>query len=121
MSLYNKSLLNASSNGTPIPITGTGISTQLIHTGPTGSTQFDELWLYASNPTTSDVMLNILIGGTDFSSNIAFEGIVEAYAGNVLTIPGLVINGNDSTGIEVRANASVVSGVNILGYVNTIR
>jgi hypothetical protein len=121
MSIYNKSLLNASTNGIPIPITGTGTSTQLIHTGPTGTTQFDELWLYASNPTNADVMLNVLIGGTNFTSNVAFEGVIEAYAGNTLVIPAFVINGNGSTGVEVRANASVVGGVNILGYVNTIR
>jgi hypothetical protein len=121
MSTFSKSILSQSSNGRPIPIPSTGTNTTLVHTGPTGSNQFDELWLYATNPTTADVMLNVLIGGTGFNSNIAFEGVVEAYAGNVLVIPGLVVNGNNSSGVEVRANVSTVSGINILGYVNQIR
>jgi len=39
----------------------------------------------------------------------------------VLVIPGLVVNGDNSSGVEVRANVSTVSGVNILGYINQIR
>jgi hypothetical protein len=121
MTTFSKSILSQSSNGIPIAVPSTGTNTTLIHTGPTLTTQFDELWLYASNPSNSDVLLNILIGGTNFTSNIAFEGVIEAYAGNVLIIPGFIINGTGSAGIEIRANVSVANGVNILGYVNTIR
>jgi hypothetical protein len=121
MATYSKAILSQSSNGRPIPVTSTGNNTTLIHTGPISASQIDELWIYASNPTTLDIMLNVLIGGTDFNNNIAFEGIIEAYAGNVLVIPGLIVNGNNSAGVEIRANVSSVSGVNILGYVNQIR
>jgi hypothetical protein len=121
MATFSKSLLSQSSNGRPIPIPSVGTNTTLVHTGPTGAAQFDELWIYATNPTAADVMLNVLIGGTDFNVNLAWEGIVEAYSGNVLVIPGLVINGNGSAGVEIRANVSVANGVNILGYVNQIR
>lgn len=121
MATFSKNILSGSTNGRPIAVTATGVSTTLIHQGPVTTSSFDEIWLYACNPTTSDVMLNILLGGTNFTSDIIFEGIIEAYSGNVLVIPGLIVKGDGSSGVQLLANVSVASGVNLIGYVNQIQ
>ena len=120
MSIYSKSLLSQSSNGKPLLITGTGTGITSVHTGPTSVEDFDEIWLYACNPTSSDHMLNVVMGGNDFTSDVIFNGVIEAYAGNVLICPGFVINGNGTSGINIGANVSTPSGVNLMGYVNQI-
>lgn len=120
MATYTKQLLSQSNNGKSITITATGTNTTLIHSTETNSGIIDEVWLYASNPTTSDIMLNVLYGGTNFTTDILFEGVVEAYAGNVLICPGLIARGDGSSSFSIYGNVSIPSGVNVFGYVNRI-
>jgi hypothetical protein len=80
----------------------------------------DEVWLYATNSTAADITLNVLYGGTNFTTDILFEGVIEAYGGNVLICPGLILRGNGTVGSTIYGNASVLSGINIFGYVNRI-
>lgn len=120
MATYSKQFLSQSANGKSIYITASGSDTTTIHTTQTSSSVIDEVWLYATNPTSSDVMFNLLYGGTNFTTDILFEGVIEAYAGNVLICPGLIAKGNGTTGLSIYGNASVASGVNVFGYVNRI-
>lgn len=120
MPTYSKQFLSNNTSGRAVNITATGTSTNLIHQTQTSSSVIDEIWLYASNPTSSDVMFNLLYGGSDFTTDILFEGVVEAYAGNVLVCPGLVARGDGSSGFSIYGNVSTPSGVNVFGYVNRI-
>jgi hypothetical protein len=120
MATYSKQFLSQSVNGKSINITATGSNTTTIHTTQPSSSAIDEVWLYATNPTTSDVMFNLLYGGTNFTTDILFEGVIEAYAGSVLICPALIAKGDGATGLSIYGNTSVVSGVNVFGYVNRI-
>ena len=120
MATYSKQLLSQSINGKAVNITATGLNINTIHTTLSSSSVLDEVWLYASNSTTSDIMLNVLYGGADFTNDILFEGVIEAYAGSVLICPGLIARGNDTTGFSIYGNSTSVSGINVFGYVNRI-
>lgn len=120
MATYSKQLLSESTNGKSIVITATGANTTTIHTTQTSLDIMDEVWLYATNSTAADITLNVLYGGTDFSTDVLFEGVIEAYAGNILICPGLILRGDGTTGSSIYGNASVASGINIFGYVNRI-
>jgi hypothetical protein len=120
MATYTKEFLSISPSGRPINITATGTNTQTIHLTPASSGSLDEVWLYATNPTTSDVTFNLLYGGTDFTTDILFEGVIEAYAGSVLVCPGLIAKGDGTTGFSIYGNSPTLSGVNVFGYVNRI-
>ena len=119
MATYSKQLLSESTNGKAINITATLSATTLIHTTQSSLSVLDEVWLYATNATTSDIMFNLLYGGTNFTNDVLFEGVIEAYAGNVLVCPGVIARGDDATGFSIYGNSSV-SGVNVFGYVNRI-
>lgn len=120
MATYTKQFLSESTSGKAVNVTATGASTTLIHTTPSSSSSMDEIWLYATNSSIADITFNLLYGGTDFSNDILFEGVVEAYAGNVLICPGLIAKGDGATGFSIYGNSSVASGINIFGYVNRI-
>jgi hypothetical protein len=52
MAAYSKNILSASTDGRAIKVAQTATAGTLIHTGPTATTVFDEVWLYAqlNNP-----------------------------------------------------------------------
>jgi hypothetical protein len=120
MATYTKQFLTQSNNGKSITIAASGTNVTTIHTTNSSSNIIDEVWLYASNPTNSDVMFNLLYGGTNFTTDVLFEGVVEAYAGSVLICPGLIAKGDGSTGFSIYGNSPTLSGVNVFGYVNRI-
>lgn len=120
MATYTKQFLSQSTNGKSINIAASGVNTTTIHTTQSSSSVVDEVWLYATNSTASDIMFNLLYGGTNFTTDILFEGVIEAYGGNVLICPGLIAKGDDATGLSIYGNASVLSGINVFGYVNRI-
>jgi hypothetical protein len=125
MPTFSKSILSIG-DGLPINITATGTGLQAIHATTFNTGELDEVWLYACNPTVSDVMLNIFSNtgespSIDFTRHAIFEGVIEAYAGNTLVIPGFTFRGSLPTPTVIYANVSVPSGVNLIGYVNKIR
>lgn len=120
MATYSKQLLSQSNNGRSINITASGTDVTTIHTTNSSSNIIDEVWLYASNTTAFDVTFNLLYGGTNFTTDILFEGVIEAYAGSVLVCPGLIAKGDGTTGFSIYGNSPTSGGVNVFGYVNRI-
>ena len=122
MATYSKLPLSQSSYGSSITVVATGLTATgtLCHTIPISSGYIDETWLYATNSTASDLTLTMTYGGTNMTGDILFNGIVEAYAGNTLIVPGLILQGNSSYAPSIYAWGSAVSGINIFGYVNRI-
>lgn len=113
--LYTKLQLSASTNGTPISVTATGPpSATIIHTSVTGFVEEDEIWLWATNTHSADVLLTVEFALEAVANNIIFT--VPKDDGLFLVVPGLILNG----ALIVRAFAATTAVINISGYVHRI-
>jgi len=118
MATISKILLSAgSSNGLPIACTGGTASANAVvcHTAVAGTSSLDEIWLWASNISTTQSVLLTLEWGVH---NAAAGKIVHLInpSETVCIVPGIPLN----NGEVVEAFASVVDVINIVGYVNRI-
>lgn len=115
MATYSKGLLSGSTNGKQIKVAATATAGTLIHTAVSGTTNLDEIWLYAVNSSTSGVKLTIEWGEASApDGNI--EVTVPAEDGYMLVVPGLLLQ----NGLTVRAFAGTANVILINGYVNKI-
>ena len=116
MSTFTKRKLSASTDGLPIKIAATAIgSADTIHTAVAGTTDFDEVWIWAVNNSTSAVKLTICWGGaTDVDHTIEYT--VAAEEGLKMIIPGLVLQNSKI----VKAFAATTNVITISGFVNRI-
>ena len=113
MATISKIKLSGSTDGQPIPVTGTATgSANTIHTA--SATSLDETLLHASNIDTVDHVLTIEFGsstGTDVNVQT-----IPAKDGAYIVIPGFVLTNSK----VVKAFADLASKVNIIGFVNRI-
>ncbi len=115
MATYSKELLSGSTNGKQIKVAATATAGTLIHTATAGSTDIDEIWLYAVNSDTTARKLTIEWGeATAPDGNI--EIVIAPEDGYVLIAPGLPLQ----NGLVVRAFAATANVILINGYVNRI-
>jgi len=114
MATYSKIPLSGSTNGTGILISATATPGTVIHTAGAGTSDFDEVWIYCQNTSTSAVALDIEYGGTETKDLI--EITIQPEAGLVLIAPGLFLN----NGLVVRAFAATTNVLSIHGYVNRV-
>lgn len=101
-----------------------------IHTPPEGSTEIDEIWIYATNAGTAAKTLVVQFGNSGSAYEIIQE--IPSRSGLTLMVPGLVIGktGSLSTpslpeGAQIAAYAggssdSDSSDILITGYVNRV-
>jgi len=115
MATYSKVALSGATTGVPIAVVATASTGTTIHA--TGTSAIDEVWLYATNTSSSAVTLTIQFGGTATVNQI--QQSIPANSGLTLIIPGLILAPSGSA-ITVYAYASVASVVNISGYVNRV-
>ena len=118
MATYSKVALSGATTGVQIAVAATSSTGTTIHATGTSSTTFDEIWLYATNTSSSVVTLTIQFGGTATVNQI--QQSIPANSGLTLIVPGLVLTGTGSAANTVYAYASVASVVNISGYVNRV-
>jgi hypothetical protein len=118
MATFSKSTLSGSTDGRGILVAATATAGTLIHTGPTVTTSFDEIWMYAQNTSASAVKLTVEWGGVT-APNDHIEFSVPPESGLYLVAPGLLIKGN-ATALIVRAFAATTNVLTIHGYVNKI-
>ena len=114
MATFSKIPLSGSTNGRGILVAATATPGTLIHTAVSGTSSFDEVWLYCQNTSTSSVALDIEFGGTSTADNI--EITIPGESGLVLVIPGLFLN----NALVVRAWAGTTNVLAIHGYVNRV-
>lgn len=115
MAQITKRLLSGSTNGRGIKIAATATPGTLLHTAVTGTSDFDEIWIYVVNSSTTDRQVTIEFGGvTDPDDQVEFT--VIAQDGLYLVIPGLLLN----NGVVVRAFAAVADVLVCYGYVHRI-
>ena len=117
MATISKVLLSGSTNGLPIACTGGTASANAVtaHTAGSGTSNIDEIWMWATNiSTTTSVLLTIEWG----LANDAAGKIVHLInpSETVSIVPGIPLN--NSKVVEVFA--SVVDVVNVFGFVNRI-
>lgn len=115
MATYSKIKLSGSTNGRPIKVTQTATAGDTIHTAVTGTSDYDEIWLYAMNSDTSDRKLTIEWGGTTAPDDL-IEVTIPAENGLVLVAPGLLLQ----NALVVKAFAAAANVITIHGFVNRI-
>ena len=59
MATYSKELLSGSTNGLGILVVATSTAGTLIHTAVSGTTDLEEIWLYAVNAHSADIKLTL--------------------------------------------------------------
>lgn len=119
MATFTKEKLSGSTDGRAIKVAATATPGTLIHTGSSTAAVYDEIWLYAMNTDTTARKLTIEWGGVTAPDDL-LELTIQPEAGLVLIAPGLLIKGNASTALIVRAFCATANVVTIHGYVNRI-
>ena len=119
MATFAKTKLSGSTDGRAVLVAATSSAGTTIHTGSATATTYDEIWLYAMNTHSADVKLTLEWGGTT-SPNDLIEVTITTEAGLVLVAPGLLLKGNASTALIVKAFAATTNVITIHGYVNQI-
>lgn len=115
MATYTKVLLSGSTNGKAIKITQTATAGDTIHTAVAGTSSLDEIWLYAYNGHTADVVLTIEFGGATVpDQNIVVT--IPYKAGLVPVVPGLLLQNE----LVVKAFAATANVITLNGFVNRI-
>tara|TARA_R100000315_G_C5229480_1_gene140407 strand:+ start:1398 stop:1787 length:390 start_codon:yes stop_codon:yes gene_type:complete len=126
MATISKICLSESTDGRGIVVdvasnatVGSQAAGQLIHTGPSNTADYHEVWLWATNFNTSTETLCIQWGDT--AANQEGDWFYTTINPNetVLVVPGWIIKGN-STPLTVNAHSTTTNKVNIVGYVNFI-
>ena len=121
MATFSKVLLSGGSQGKAIKVAATtsGSAGTTIHTTGTSSTAIDEVWLYATNSSASNVVLTIQWGGVTAVDN-EIRLTIPSNSGLTLVIPGLVLTGTGSAGNGIAAYAATTNVITVSGYVNRI-
>lgn len=113
----NKNKLSGSTNGKGIKVVATASTGTTIHTAvaSTSATVWDEIWLYAYNGHTDDVVLTIEWGETTVpDGNIIIN--VPKKAGRFLVVDGRLLQNS----LVVTAFAATANVIIIDGFVNAI-
>ena len=117
---YSKVLLSGSTQGKGIKVTGTAsISAVTVHATGTGSSDIDEVYLYAHNSDTKSIKLTVEFGGTTSPDN-TIEVTIPPESGLALVAPGIPLTGTGAAANTVKAFASIANMVMIYGWVNRI-
>ncbi len=113
MATYPKELLSGGTNGKNIKVAATATAGTTIHTAVSGTSNKDEIWLYACNTDSTDRKLTIEYGGATSPDELT-EITITAEAGWVLVCPGLLLQ----NGLVVKAFAAAANVVNVNGFVS---
>lgn len=116
MATFSKRKLESSTDGKAIKVTGINTAAGVtIHTAVSGTTNFDEIWVYANNTSASSVKLTIE-WGTTTAADGNIELTVQPEAGLVTVIPGLLLQNS----LLVKAFAGTADVILVSGFVNRI-
>ena len=120
MASMSKHLLSGCTNGKAIKLTDTASSVNtdagyLIHTAVSGTSNLDEVWLWAMNTDSVDRKLTTEFGGVASPDDL-IEVTISAEAGLVQVVPGLLLQ----NGLHIKAFAAAANVITIHGFVNRI-
>ena len=115
MATFSKQLLSGSTNGKAIKVAATATAGTPSPTAVSGTSDLDEIWLYAVNSSASAVKLTLEWGQADApDGNIELS--VAAESGLVLVTAGLLLQNS----LVVKAFAGTTNVILLHGYVNRI-
>ena len=115
MATFSKRLLSGSTDGKAIKVVQTATAGTTIHTAVSGTTNLDEIWIYAVNSSASAVKLTLEWGeATAPDGNIELS--ISAESGLVLVTAGLLLQNS----LVVKAFAATANVILLHGYVNRI-
>lgn len=115
MAVYSKQLLSGGTNGKHILVAAASTLGTTVHTAVTGTSDMDEVWLWAHNSASVAGKLTIEFGAAT-SPNDRIEVTIPPEAGHVLVVPGFLLQNS----LVVTAFAASVNVFNINGFVNRI-
>lgn len=115
MATYTKAKLSGSTNGRGIKVVQTASAGDTIHTAVAGTTDWDEVWLWAVNSDTTARKLTIEYGGTSAPDD-TIEVTIPAESGLMLVVPGLILQ----NGLVIKAFCASANVVMLHGFVNQI-
>tara|TARA_Y100000592_G_scaffold86884_1_gene140741 strand:- start:923 stop:1282 length:360 start_codon:yes stop_codon:yes gene_type:complete len=117
MATISKDHLSGSTDGKPISVPINSGTFATVHTGPTSTTSFDEVFIYVNNAVGStNETVTLRLNGTNNDGKIK---VVVKPQETVLVLPGIPIQGN-STPIVIDVGGSSAGSANVFGYVNKI-
>ena len=115
MATYTKRALSGSTNGKGIKVAATATPGTTIHTAVSGTSDWDEIWIYAYNSDSSPIQLTLEWGeATVPDGNIKVD--LPAVAGLQLIVPGLLLQNS----LVLKAFADTTNLVIVQGFVNRI-
>ena len=112
-----KRKLSGSTDGKPIKVVATSTAGTLLHTAIAGTTAgtYDEIWLWAYNSHSANLLLTIEFGGAA-APDENIKVTIPFQSGLVPIVPGLILQ----NGLTVRAFAASANLITISGFVNSI-
>ena len=113
---FTKRLLSGSTNGKGIKVAATATAGTTIHTGVAGTSDFDEVWIWAVNSSAASSVKLTLEWGEATAPDGNIEFFVGAEEGLKCIVPGLLIQ----NGLVVKAFAGTTNVIVIHGFVNRI-
>lgn len=115
---FTKIPLSGSTDGNVISVMATGTPGTTIHTATSSATidSCDEVWLWASSTSTSNVNLGIQLGNLNNELDTINVMIPPAYNGPFCVLPGITVRNSR----VVQATCSVAGRINVFGYVNRV-
>ena len=119
MATFTKTKLSASTSGAAITVAATSSTGTTIHATGTSASVIDEVWLYAYNSSTDNILLTVQYGGTTAVDN-DIKITLPSQSGLTLIVPGLILTGTGAAASTVYAYAGTTNVITISGYVNRI-
>lgn len=119
MATFTKVALSGSTQGKAIKVAATASTGTTIHATDTSSSTLDEIWLYAYNSASGNVLLTVQFGDTTTPDN-DIKITLPSQSGLTLVVPGLLLLGTGAAANTVYAYADTTNVVTISGYVNRI-
>jgi len=115
MATYSKTKLSASTNGKGVKVVATASAGTTIHTAVSGTSDWDEVWVYGMNTSGSSVDLTLEFGGMVDPDNV-IEVTIPSESGLQLIVPGLLLQNS----LVLSAFASSANVIVLYGFVNRV-
>lgn len=116
MATYSKVLLSGSTQGKGIKIAQTATAGTTIHTAVAGTSDMDEIWLWAVNSSETIPQKLTIEWGTADAPDGNIEQTIPCESGLVLVVPGLLLH----NALVVKAFSTTANITLIHGFVNRI-
>lgn len=114
---YASVLLSGSTDGDPIKVAATATPGTAIHTAVTGTTSWDEVYLWVTNTSGTAATLTIEWGGTTDPDHLLTKALsIPASSPPILVVAGIRLN----NGALIKAFSGTANVLLITGNVNRI-